>query len=193
MSVYAIQSSEKEKYDNFITNFDFNNKNLKNFVSEYKTNNFLSYHDDFFIKSFMIFFLKIRSYLPNPIFSNGILKSNSVNCEFTIATINNNVDICKILLEANANIEYQDIYGNNVLNYAILNKSKELINLYYDKVDINLCNISGNISINLFFDNDYNLDKLDEYQFKYFLNKANNLSINQSNISIVIFDVNKLI
>jgi ankyrin repeat protein len=90
-----------------------------------------------------------------------------------IATINNYFDICKILLDSNANVENQDIYGNTVLNYAILNKSKELINLYYDKVNINLVNISGQNSINLFFNNDYDLNKLDEYQFRYFLNKSN--------------------
>ena len=90
-----------------------------------------------------------------------------------IATINNYLDICKILLDNSANVGNQDIYGNTVLNYAILNKSKELINLYYDKIDVNLANISGQISINLFFNNDYDLNKLDEYQFRYFLNKSN--------------------
>lgn len=116
------------------------------------------------------------------------INSQTINEHYTpilIATINNNVDICKILLEANVNIEYQDIYGNSVLNYAILNKSKELINLYYDKVDINLSNISGNISTNLFFDNDYNLDTLDEYQFKYFLNKSKlNIQNNESKTTL---------
>jgi ankyrin repeat protein len=97
-----------------------------------------------------------------------------------ISTIHSNISISKLLLSYNPNFNLQDIYGNSILNHAILNKSKQIIELYYDKVDVNLVNISGQISINLYFDNNYDLDKLDEYYFKDILIKSKlNLQNNQ--------------
>ena len=97
-----------------------------------------------------------------------------------IATIHNNIQMCELLISYNPNFDSQDIYGNSVLSHAILNKSKQIINLYYNKTDVNLVNISGQISINLFFDNGYELDKLNEYYFSEILQKSNiNIQNNQ--------------
>ena len=89
-----------------------------------------------------------------------------------IATIQNNFNLCSLFLNYDVNINCQDIYGNSVLMYSIINKSKELIELYYDKVNINLTNINGNIAINLYFDNNYEKNKLDEYYFREILKKT---------------------
>ena len=89
-----------------------------------------------------------------------------------IATIRNDIKLCQLLLEYKADINYQDIYGNTVLNHAIFNKSKQIIELFYDKINVNLVNISGQISANLFFENDYDMDKLDDYRFKEILLKS---------------------
>jgi ankyrin repeat protein len=89
-----------------------------------------------------------------------------------LATKNNNYEICELLLKYDLNMNCQDIYGNSILNYAILNKSKRLIEKYYDKVDVNLINISGKISIDLFFENNYELSKLDDYKFREILIKS---------------------
>jgi ankyrin repeat protein len=90
-----------------------------------------------------------------------------------IASINNNIDICKLLLNYKLNINCQDIYGNSILSYAIINKSKELIKLFYDKVNVNLVNVNGYVSLNLFFDNDYDLSKINNYYFREILIKTN--------------------
>jgi ankyrin repeat protein len=89
-----------------------------------------------------------------------------------IATIHSNILMCKLLLEYNPDIDSQDIYGNTVLNHAILNKSKQLIDLFYDKTNINLTNISGNIIINLFFENDISIDNISDYKFEEILSKS---------------------
>ena len=97
-----------------------------------------------------------------------------------IATIHGNIHICELLLEHNSNLDCQDIYGNSILSHAIMNKSKQIINLYYNKINVNLVNISGQISVNLFFDNNYELDKLNEYYFAEILEKSNlNIQNNQ--------------
>lgn len=88
-----------------------------------------------------------------------------------LATLQNNVDICKLLLTYPININCQDVYGNTILDYAIINKSKQLIDLYYNIVDVNLINISGEIAINLFFNN-YDVKTLDEYRFREILMKS---------------------
>jgi len=107
---------------------------------------------------------------------NGInINTETINDHLTpllIATIHGNIAMCKILLEYNPNINSQDIYGNTVLNHAILNKSKQLIELFYDKVDVNLTNISGNVTINLFFENDFSIDKISDYKFEEILYKS---------------------
>jgi ankyrin repeat protein len=89
-----------------------------------------------------------------------------------IATIRNDIKLCELLLNHKADINYQDIYGNSVLNHAIFNKSKQLIELYWDKINVNLVNISGQISANLFFENDYDMAKLDDYRFREILTKS---------------------
>jgi ankyrin repeat protein len=89
-----------------------------------------------------------------------------------VASIHGNIPMCELLLKYNPNINCQDIYGNSVINHAIMNKSKQLIDLFHDKIDLNLTNISGNVSINLFFENDIPLDKLSDYKFDYMLAKT---------------------
>jgi hypothetical protein len=107
---------------------------------------------------------------------NGInINTDTVNDHLTpllIATIHGNIKMCELLLEYKPNINCQDIYGNTVLNHAILNKSKQLIELFNDKVDVNLTNISGNITVNLFFENDIQIDKLLDYKFDTILLKS---------------------
>lgn len=83
-----------------------------------------------------------------------------------IATIQGNVKMCELILKYKPNINCQDVYGNTILNHSIFNKSKQLIELYYDKVNVNLINADGNITIHLFFENKYELNKLDEYKFR---------------------------
>jgi hypothetical protein len=39
----------------------------------------------------------------------------------------NNIKICELLLSYKSNVNSQDIYGNSVLNHAILNKSKQCV------------------------------------------------------------------
>jgi ankyrin repeat protein len=68
-----------------------------------------------------------------------------------IATVGSNIDIIKLLLKSNANVNNQDIHGNTCLNYAILNKSQQLIELYLEIINPNLVDINGNISLSLFF------------------------------------------
>jgi len=89
-----------------------------------------------------------------------------------VATIQDNYDICELLLKFNPNIDCQDALGNNVLNHAIINKSKKLVNLFYNKVDVNLINIDGNTSANLFFIEKYAVNKLNEYKFDEILVKT---------------------
>ena len=89
-----------------------------------------------------------------------------------IATIQSNYEMIKLLLKYDPNINCQDIYGNSILNHAILNKSKQIIKLFYEKINVNLINISGHIALQLFFDNNYELDKLDDYMFKEILLKT---------------------
>jgi ankyrin repeat protein len=119
-----------------------------------------------------------------------ILLENNINIDIQtiddhltpliIATIHNNIEFCELLLKYNPNIDSQDIYGNSVLNHSILNKSKQMIKLYYDKINVDLLNISGQNSINLFFNNNYELDKLDQYYFREILKKSKlNIQNNQ--------------
>jgi ankyrin repeat protein len=107
---------------------------------------------------------------------NGInINMETLNDHLTpilMATIHGNISMCKLLLDYSPNINCQDIYGNSVLNHAILNKSKQLVELFYDKVDVNLTNISGNITINLFFENDIPKERLSEYKFEQILLKS---------------------
>ena len=109
----------------------------------------------------------------------NIETTNMHNTPILIASINNNIDICKLLLNYKLNINCQDIHGNSILSYAIINKSKELIKLFYDKVNVNLVNVNGYVSLNLFFDNDYDLSKINNYYFREILIKTN---INIQNI-----------
>lgn len=83
-----------------------------------------------------------------------------------IATIQGNVRMCELILKYKPNINCQDVYGNTILNHSIFNKSKQLIDLYYDKVNVNLINADGNITIYLYFENKYDINKLDEYKFR---------------------------
>lgn len=95
------------------------------------------------------------------------------NTPLIIATHNNNLEIAKLLLKYNPNINYQDIYGNTVLNYAIINKYNELIELYYNIIDVNLINIEGKSASYLFFNNKYEYNQLNSYYFKEILIKSN--------------------
>lgn len=107
---------------------------------------------------------------------NGInIDTETINDHLTpllIATIHGSIQICEILLNHNPNVNCQDIYGNTLLNHAIFNKSKQLIELFHDKVNVNLTNISGNTTVNLFFENDIPIDKLSEYKFDEILYKS---------------------
>jgi ankyrin repeat protein len=114
--------------------------------------------------------------------NNIDINVETLNMHYTpilIASINKNIDICKLLLNYELNINCQDILGNSILNYAIINKLKELIKLYYDKINVNLVNVNGYVSLNLFFDNDYDLSKINNYYFREILIKTN---INIQNI-----------
>ena len=111
-----------------------------------------------------------------------ILLKNNINIDvetidnhltpLLIATIQNNYEICDLLLKYKPNLNCQDVYGNSILNHAIKNKSKSLIELYYDKVNINLININGNNTLNIFFEEKYELNKLDDYMFRPILDKT---------------------
>ena len=109
--------------------------------------------------------------LENNININALTYDNHLTPIF-ISSTNNDVFICDLLLKNKAQINNQDIYGNTILNIAIMNKFKDLIKLYYDIIDVNKINISGQISINLFFDSNYNITSLDEYYFKEILIKS---------------------
>ena len=114
--------------------------------------------------------------------NNIDINIETTNMHYTpilIASINKNTEICKLLINYELNINCQDIYGNSILNYAIINKSKELIKLYYNKVNVNLVNVNGYVSLNLFFDNDYDISKINNYYFREILIKTN---INIQNI-----------
>jgi len=55
-----------------------------------------------------------------------------------------------------------------------------MIKLYYDKTNVNLVNISGQIAINLFFDNGYELNNLNEFYFDKILEMSTiNIQNNQ--------------
>lgn len=118
----------------------------------------------------------------NNILVASILLNNNINpnsstlndhlTPILITTIQNNIDMCNLLLKYNIDINCQDVYGNSILMHAIQNKSKQLIELYYDKVNCNLINTSGNIALQLYFKNDYNMSKLDEYFFNKILKKT---------------------
>jgi len=120
----------------------------------------------------------------------GILLQNGININaqtfddhFTpliIATNNNSIEMCELLFKYEPNYNSQDIYGNSVLFHAIMNKSKLLIKVYVKKTNNNLVNISGQIAINLFFNNNYDLDNIDEYYFRILLTNSNlNIQNNQ--------------
>ena len=99
-----------------------------------------------------------------------------------IATIQNNYKLCSLFMNYNVNLNIQDVYGNSVLMYSIINKSKELIELYYDKIDINLTDINGNCAINLFFKYNYDINKLDDFYFDEILKKSKlNIQNNEGN------------
>jgi ankyrin repeat protein len=115
---------------------------------------------------------------------NGInINVQTINDHLTpllIATIHNNIQMCELLINYEPNFDNQDIYGNSVLCHAILNKSKQMINLYYSKTNVNLVNISGQIAVNLFFDNDYDLNNLNEFYFDKILEMSTlNIQNNQ--------------
>jgi ankyrin repeat protein len=88
-----------------------------------------------------------------------------------LSVILNKYEICKLILEYKPNINYQDANGYSVLHYAIQNKSKEFINLFIN-VDSNLINIDGDIALQLFFKNNYDMNNLDDYFFKEILIKS---------------------
>lgn len=108
--------------------------------------------------------------------NNGInINTETLNDQLTpilIATIQNNFNLCSLYLKYDININCQDIYGNSVLMYSIINKTNQLIELYFDKIDVNLTNISGNIALNLYFMHEYSIDRLDEYYFREILKKT---------------------
>ena len=54
-----------------------------------------------------------------------------------IATIHNNIEMCELLINYEPNFDNQDIYGNSVLCHAIMNKSNQMIKLYYNKTNVN--------------------------------------------------------
>jgi len=84
----------------------------------------------------------------------------------------NEYEICKLILKYNPNINYQSIDGNTALYIAIQNKSKQFIKLFLDNSNINLINIDGNSAIQLFFENGYDVNNLNDYFFKEILNKS---------------------
>lgn len=88
-----------------------------------------------------------------------------------LSTIQNNFEICKLLLANGANINNQDIYGDSVLNHAIINKSIKLIKLFanFPDIDVNLINADGNTALILYFMTEYNYDKLEDYEFSKIL------------------------
>ena len=89
-------------------------------------------------------------------------------------------DICKLILQYNPNINYQDANGDSALHYAIQNKSQKFIELFVKNSDVNLININGNIPLHLYFQNDYDLKNINNYFFKDIL-KNSKLNI-QNNI-----------
>ena len=96
-----------------------------------------------------------------------------------LSVILDEFEICKLLLEYNVDINQQDSNGNSVLHHAIDKHSIKFINLFND-VDYNLVNIDGNTALHLFFENNYNLQELESYNFKRFLEKAKlNIQNNQ--------------
>ena len=117
--------------------------------------------------------LDIAKYLLNKGINIDIVTLHDHLTPLLNATIQGNITMCKLLLEYKPNINSQDIYGNTVLNHSILNNSKQLVELFYDKVDVNLTNISGNILINLFFENNISSDKIKDFKFEYILSKSN--------------------
>jgi ankyrin repeat protein len=92
-----------------------------------------------------------------------------------IATIGSNIKIIKLLINSNVDINKQDIYGNTCLNYAIINKSQQIIELFVDdinKMNVNLIDINGNITVNLFFINNYDYNDLSRYNFSKILSRS---------------------
>lgn len=106
---------------------------------------------------------------------SALIDIQSINEQYTpifLSTINNNLEICKLLFDKKIDINNQDYLGNTILNYAIINKNKDLINIYYISSNVNILNISNQISINLYFESNYDMYNLDEYFFNEILKKS---------------------
>lgn len=85
------------QYNNLLSRFDFSTGTLNEFIRTYKDNRLINYTNDFFLKSFKIFFLRFSNYTPDINFANGLLKANSVNCKFTIANIDSEPSFIKVV------------------------------------------------------------------------------------------------
>ena len=98
-------------------------------------------------------------------FSNGILKSNSVNCEFTIATINNNPSFIKIVKK---NID-SDLILYDIITGIIFNKINREFNQRTSKSLFDTCLVQYKQSLLSYYkvhhtNNYWNYNDLISYQ-----------------------------
>ncbi len=168
-----------KNYNDLLSKFDFSNKTLKEFIDTYKTKQLPNNNDDFFLKSFKIFFLKFSSYIPDINFANGLLKANSVNCQFTIANIDSEPSFIKVVDSAyNSDlILYDSVSGyifNKIIrsdllstyNSCVVEYKNSFLSYYYDNI-WNYSNLILYDDDHNAFENRYNYDNILRYETRY--------------------------
>ncbi|ATZ80688.1 ankyrin repeat/calcium channel domain-containing protein [Bodo saltans virus] len=85
---------------------------------------------------------------------NAIDTNNELSPLHYSVLVNNN-NLVKILLNAGANINIQDVYGNTPLHYIITEKSYEIFDSLHNNKDLNfnLWNIEGELPLHIFLKN----------------------------------------
>ena len=92
---------------------------------------------------------------------------------FLISVYNNNVDIVKLLMEKEIDYNEQDIQGNTVLFYTIMNKNSELYDILINRVNLQLINIEGQNILNYLLNSDIPKKDYSKYYISKLLSQCN--------------------
>lgn len=169
-------TSSNLSYNDFLSDFDFSTGTLEEFIRAYKRNNLPNNTKDFFLKSFMIFFLKFDSYIPDLNFRNGLLHHTSGNCKFTIANIKREPSFIKVVDSHSSNdLLLYDIVSGYILNKIIsseLSRFKSCVTEYKYSFSSYYYSNTWNYNDLILYDDAHN-----QYKHRY---NYNNIKYNES-------------
>ena len=187
---------QKNRYNNFIKNFTTEDYNINSFIAEFESKGFIRNTNDFLLKSYIIFFLRFISFIPDTIFQGNLIQ-NSANCKFTISKINSKYSFIKIVDSiSNSDLLIYDTVTGYILNKIIaedieFNRFKNCLVSYKYSFLSYYTNIQQGSIIN----SSWNYNNLIQYQNEiispYHFNNINNIPDNFKECYVYISDVVK--